>query len=65
VLFGKCPTECLGNFLAGVPAPLGIRTTRLADGSKRLAGAIMARRDTGVVAFDMDINIYVYAYAQN
>jgi hypothetical protein len=32
---------------------------------KRLAGAIMARRDTGVVAFDMDINIYVYAYAQN
>jgi hypothetical protein len=33
--------------------------------SKRLAGAIMAGRDTGVVAFDMDINIYVYAYAQD
>jgi hypothetical protein len=33
--------------------------------SKRLAGAVLARRDGVVIAFDMDINIYVYAYAQN
>lgn len=27
------PAECLGDFLAGVPAPLGIGTTRLSDGT--------------------------------
>jgi hypothetical protein len=32
---------------------------------KRLAGAVLARLDGAVIALDMDIKIYVYAYAQN
>jgi hypothetical protein len=32
---------------------------------KRLAGAVLAKPGAGVVALDMDLNICVYAYAQN
>jgi predicted RNA binding protein YcfA (HicA-like mRNA interferase family) len=42
-----------------------VRLVVVAAHRKRLAGAVLAKPGAGVVALDMDLNICVYAYAQN